>query len=87
MEKDHRSGDYNTFNASFSGGDFHAYMNKIRKEKEITLTFTLENAASAFELLDIKKNKALIEKIIYDCLKTKQSQILSITDNGENVPY
>lgn len=77
MEKDHKSGEYNPFNVNYSGGDYREYANKIRAEKEFTLTYTLSNAAAAFDLLEIKRNKTLLEGIIYDCLKTKQAQILN----------
>lgn len=77
MEKDYKSGEYNPFNAGFGGGDYKEYVKKLRLEKDFTLTYTLSNAAAAFDLLDIKRNKSLLEGIIYDCLKTKQLQILN----------
>lgn len=43
---------------------------------ELSLTFTLENLASAFELTEFKKNKNIIGKIIYTSLKQKQKIIL-----------
>lgn len=76
MEKDYRRKSYNTFNAAFDGGDYEEYVKRIKGEQELTLTFTLDNAASAFELLGLKRNAALARSIIYDCLKTKQKQIL-----------
>lgn len=77
MEKDYRGGKYNPFNVGFNGEDYKEYAKKVRNEKEFTLTYTLSNASAAFDLLDIKKNKSLLEGIIYDCLKAKQSQILN----------
>ena len=41
-----------------------------------SLTFTLENIASAFELINFKRNKDIIGKIIYIGLKQKQELIL-----------
>lgn len=76
MEKDYRKGNYNPFNAAFCGDNYTEYVRNIREEKKVTLTFTLENAASAYELLDIRKNSSLLVGLIYDCLKVKQSQIL-----------
>lgn len=43
---------------------------------EESLIFTLENIASAFELLNFNKNKDIIGKIIYIALKQKQELIL-----------
>lgn len=77
MEKDYKSGEYNPFNAGFDGGNYKEYAVQLRAEKDFTLTYTLSSAAAAFDLLDIKKNKTLLEGIIYDCLKTKQLQILN----------
>lgn len=54
--------------------------NSSREECSLTieesLIFTLENIASAFELLDFNKNKDIIGKIIYIGLKQKQELIL-----------
>lgn len=50
----------------------------ISEEKELlenSLTYTLASAASSFELLDIKKNGAVLENIIYIGLKNKQDSI------------
>ena len=89
METDHRKGEYNPFNVNYSGGDYREYAKKIRAEKEFTLTYTLSNAAAAFDLLEIKRNKTLLEGIIYDCLKAKQAQILNRgdkTDKADTLP-
>lgn len=86
MEKDHNKGNYNPFNVEFGGVDYAEWMKKIKSEKQVTLTFTLENAASAFELLDIKKNHTLIEGMIYDCLKMRQTQILADMKGNNNEP-
>ncbi len=76
MEKDYKKGNYNPFNAAFSDDDYDEYVKNVRESKKVTLTFTLENAASAYELSDIRKNNSLLDGLIYDCLKVKQSQIL-----------
>jgi len=82
MKKDHKKGGYNTFNLAFPGGDFDEYEKGIKKDEEFTLTYTLSNAAAAFDLLEIKKNKSLLEGIIYDCLKIRQGQILGTLPKG-----
>ncbi len=76
MEADYKDKKFNTFNAGFDGDNYTEYVKRVRSDKKLTLTFTLENVASAFELLNIQKNKSLLESMIYDCLKTKQSRIL-----------
>lgn len=71
IDDDIKSGAYNPFVAS-----------GVKSKKECagyiepSLTFTLENMTSAFELTDFKKNKNIIGKIIYTSLKQKQKMIL-----------
>ena len=79
MEKDFRDGSYNPFNVSFKGGDESKYIREVREKQEIPLTFTLENAAAAFELMECKRNESLLRSIVYDCLKIRQRQVI----NGE----
>lgn len=80
MEKDYKKGNYNPFNAAFTGADYGAFKKKIYEEKEFTLTYTLSNAAAAFDLLDIEKNKSLLEGIVYKCLPARQKQILGTAE-------
>ena len=82
MEKDYKDGSYNPFNIGFDGGDYSEYAERVKRDEEFTLTYTLSNAAAAFDLLDIKKNKSLLENIIYDCLKVRQAQILNTCADG-----
>lgn len=71
FEKDRKNGSYNPF-----GSD------GIDKENlEITLTYTLANAASAYELLDIKKNDDILRNIIYIGLKNMQDSVLKGKEN------
>ncbi len=72
LEDDLRSGAYNPF---VSAG--------IESKKdgaesiELSLTYTLGNIASAFELLELKRNESIVGKMIYTSLKQKQRCILS----------
>lgn len=76
LEKDYKSKSYNPFLADFNGEDISQYRNKKAKELEVSLTFTLENAASSFELLKVHKNKEVLYKIIYDSLRIRQMAVL-----------
>jgi hypothetical protein len=69
-EKDLKKNSYNPFIYSQKEYD------EIREELRITLTYTLASAASAYELLDIKKNDEILRNIIYIGLKNKQDSIL-----------
>ncbi len=86
MEKDYKKKNYNPFNEAFCGESFEEYVKEIKEEKSFTLTYTLSNAAAAFDLLDIKKNKSLLEGIVYDCLRIKQQQILKQAENEISAP-
>ncbi len=54
----------------------YANRDECIKAVEESLIFTLENTASAFELINFRKNKDIIGKIIYIGLKQKQELIL-----------
>ncbi len=75
IEKDYKSGSYNAFlqNASVGAEEIK---NQIRERVDFTLTLTLENMASALELLNLHRNRALIENIVYQGLKGKQKSVL-----------
>ena len=75
MDKDRKKKNYNPFLAC-EYKDFDEHKQKIRERLCETLTFTLENVASSFELLKIYKNRSVIEHIIYQGLMAKQSVIL-----------
>ena len=49
---------------------------KCADDMELSLTLNLDGVATAFELIDFKKNKNIIAKIIYISLKEKQRSIL-----------
>ena len=71
LERDLKSGSYNTFiQMGYKTKD------ECQKDMELSLTLNLEGVASAFELIDFKKNTDLIGKIIYIGLKEKQQLIL-----------
>lgn len=69
LEKDIKQGSYNPF----------IYGSEKDNISE-SLTFTLENAASAYNLLAIKRNREVIENILYTALAIKQRQILGETN-------
>lgn len=78
MEDDLKNGAYNPLLAA-------GFRNKEQcaKKQELSLTITLSNIASAFELIDFKRNRALIGKIVYISLKDKQKGILFGVENNK----
>lgn len=83
MEEDYKSKSYNPL-IKERVGDIASYRASIRAELEKTLTFTLENAAAAFDLLDIKKNSELLEKMMYISLPAMQDKVLNKNITGES---
>lgn len=77
LEKDQKQGAYNPLLAGFDGGDISEYRSRRVKELEVTLTYTLENAASAFDLLKTYRNSDILNTIIYDSLRLKQQAVLN----------
>ncbi len=75
MEKDHKSGAYNPFLVN-RRGNAEEIKNEIRERVDFTLTLTLENMASALELLKLHRNRGLIENIVYQGLKGRQMSVL-----------
>lgn len=79
FEKDRKSKSYNPFvSAGYTDSE------KCAGDNELGLTLTLDGIASAFELLDVKRNKEIIGKIIYIGLKEKQDLILGGNDKRSN---
>lgn len=71
IEKDVKTRSYNPF-IEMGYKDFR----KCADDMELSLTLNLDGVATAFELIDFKKNKNIIAKIIYISLKEKQRSIL-----------
>ena len=70
FEKDKQKGSYNPYVLKYKS------LNKEKENLELSMTFTLENAAAAYELLDRKRNKGILDNIIYVGLPQEQEKIL-----------
>ncbi len=77
LEKDYKSGSYNPLLIK-DIEDITEHRKRTAENQEISLTFTLENIASSFELLKVYRNQELLYKIIHDSLRIKQKNILNI---------
>ena len=77
IEKDLKKKSFNPFLCGYDGADIRQYKKQLADKLNITLTYTLENAASAFELMKIYKNKEILENILYDSLKLRQDSIIT----------
>lgn len=68
LEKDIKKGSYNPY---ADGRAYEEIIKSRRNEIEESLCFTLSQAAAAFDLLDIKRYKLLLENIIYTGLPAR----------------
>ncbi len=76
IEKDIKKKSYNTFVRAYGGEKAEEIKRELRDKLRVSMTFTLENAASAYNLLDIEKNREVLDNIMYTALKNKQNHIL-----------
>ena len=80
LEKDIKHRAYNPLIYRF---DYHkdenlsAFRKRIDEDIRFNLYYSLSEAANAFELIDFKKNRALLENIIYLGLKKRTEQVLA----------
>lgn len=76
LEKDNESGAYNPLLGGFDGGDIAEYRKAVAKQLEVSLTYTLGNAAAAFDLLELRRGNDALNAIIYDSLRLRQQAVL-----------
>lgn len=81
LEKDIKSGQYNclVYQLGFDGTDAKEFKRSIRDRVEFNLTQALYQISSSMELLDIKKNKGILDNVAYLGLLAKSDQILNGT--------
>lgn len=78
LEKDIKNKNFNPLLQQFCYNNEKAleFKNRIRQNVLFTLTYTLSEASKAFELMDIKKNREIIENILYGGMYNKTLKIL-----------
>ncbi len=84
IKEDIENKNYNPFLKRFDykGEDPLEFIKKVYGEYDMIVTLTLERIASAFELMDFKKNRELIENIIYLGLRLAKDKVLKGEKNG-----
>jgi hypothetical protein len=81
IEKDYKEGSYNVFlKKPFS--DISQLRESIREEAQFNLHCSLAEACKAYELLDIKRDKPLLDNIMYLGLAKKTQEVLKGKANG-----
>ena len=80
-EKDWKSKSYNVF-LKRSSQDISGLRESIREEAQFNLHVSLAEACGAYELLDIKRDKPLLDNIMYLGLADKTQKVLKGKANG-----
>lgn len=78
IEKDLKKKSYNPFLAGTKPEDIQKYKKDLAERLDESLTFTLENAASGYNLLKLYKNEEIIKNILFLGLKSRQDSILGV---------
>jgi hypothetical protein len=85
LEKDIRNGNYNPFiyQYGYNKQGVDAFRQQIREKAEFILFYPLNEISRAFELLEAKRNRGILENIIYVGMLSKTENILGIRRCGE----
>lgn len=80
LEKDIRDKSYNPliYQYQYKDQDINEFRLQIRERVEFNLMYSLNQISKAFELLEIKINKGIIENIIYMGMRRKTENILGM---------
>jgi hypothetical protein len=80
LEKDIKESNYNPliYQYEYEGQDIGEFKKEIGKKIEFNLIYSLNQIAGAYELLDLKINKAILENIIYIGMFEKTEKILGM---------
>lgn len=79
IEKDLKNNNYNPILLQYnysSNQSIDSFIDSIKEPLEFSLTFTLDNIAKSFELLDVYYNKTILENIIYMGMRYKMEKIM-----------
>ncbi len=84
MEEDIKNKNYNPFlkRYSYNACDSSGFIKKVYDEYDMIVTLTLERIAAAFELMDFKKNREIVENIVYLGLRRVKDRVLKGEKNG-----
>ena len=80
LEKDIKGKNYNPliYQYKYDSKEICEFKKEIRDRVEFNLTYSLNEIARAFELLDLKANKEILENIIYMGMLRKTEKILGM---------
>lgn len=78
LTKDVKNKNYNPFivKYGYNGEEPSEFKKMVAEKQDFTLMLTLESVASAFELIEFKKNREIIENIVYLGLRGSKDRAL-----------
>jgi len=85
LEDNIKSGAYNPLLTQFQykrEESVQDFRDRIREKTYFNLIYTLSEMEKAFSLLDVKKNKSILENIVYSGLLLKTRNVLKIEDRS-----
>lgn len=85
MQSDIKSNSYNAILKSFNykNQELNSYKQEILENIEFTLLRCLEQTSAAYELLNLKRNKGLLDNIIYLGLEQRTRKVLEGAQGNE----
>ncbi|MDD4295664.1 MAG: DUF5685 family protein [Ruminiclostridium sp.] len=85
IEDNIKSGAYNPLLTQFQykpNEDIQEFKGRVKEKTNFNLVYSLSEMEKAFSLLDIKKNKSILENIVYSGLLVKTRNVLKIEDRS-----
>jgi hypothetical protein len=78
LEKDIKKDEYNPFVYAFQyqNEGYEKFHQRIRPQAEFLLNYTLSQVAEAYDLLDIRNNRGILDNIIYLGINKQTEQVL-----------
>lgn len=89
IEDNIKRGAYNPLVIQFQYGEnenIESFRQRVKKEVEFILVYSLSEMEKAFSLLDVKKNHGILENIIYRGLLIKTRQVLEMGAGCDEKP-
>lgn len=85
LEADFKKNKFNPLKPTEDTVDFDEYYKNLALRLSESLTFTLENAVSGYNLLKIYKNREVLDNILYQGLRGRQDSVLNKITNNKNI--
>lgn len=87
LERDIKKGNYNPLVLQYGYEEeegMESFKRRIAESVEFSLTFTLDNVSKSFELLDLRRNREIVENIVYMGMRYRMESILGFKGGRED---